>query len=77
MSGEAVMRDYGAIRDLRARGLSIRDMARRTGLSRNTIRRAVRTTPEVDFGGGELDWSQWPLRGTIQLPGGTLTIEVG
>jgi transcriptional regulator with XRE-family HTH domain len=33
---------YMDIKELRSEGLSIRDIARRTGLSRNTVRRVLR-----------------------------------
>jgi DNA-binding transcriptional MocR family regulator len=73
------MHDYAAIvRVHRSGQLSIRETAQHMGISRNTVRRALRTTPASEARPPEVEpASGWPP-GTIELPdGGTLRIEIG
>jgi hypothetical protein len=73
------MHDYAAIvRVHRSGQLSIRETAQRMGISRNTVRRALRATPPCDAHPPEVEPPSGWLADTIELPdGGTLRIEIG
>lgn len=73
------MHDYAAIvRVHRSGQLSVRETAQRMGISRNTVRRALRAAPASGTHPPELEHPSGWLADTIELPdGGTLRIEIG
>jgi AraC-like DNA-binding protein len=73
------MHDYAAIVRVHHSGqLSIRETAQRLGISRNTVRRALRASPGSATHPPDVAPPTGWLADTIELPdGGTLRIEIG